>query len=99
MTSEKDPIGAKHKDFIHNVDKMVYGHTERISFVEKTIDDFEKRIRSLEKFKYILLGIGMILGFFAPTLLKILSNVAVRPLPSGRGCKATPFGENKKYCL
>ena len=29
----------------------------------------------------------------------VLSNVAVRPLSSGRGCKATPFGENKKYCL
>ena len=28
-------------------------------------------------------------------LLK-LSNVAVRPLPSGRGYDATPFGENKK---
>ena len=30
---------------------------------------------------------------------EILSNVAVRPLSSGRGCKATPFGEKKKYCL
>ena len=23
------------------------------------------------------------------------SNVAVRPLPEGRGCEATPFGEKK----
>ncbi len=28
-----------------------------------------------------------------------ISSVALKPLPSGRGCEATPFGENKKYCL
>ncbi len=28
-----------------------------------------------------------------------ISSVALKPLPSGRGCEATPFGEKKKYCL
>ncbi len=28
-----------------------------------------------------------------------ISSVALKPLSSGRGCEATPFGEKKKYCL
>ena len=54
------------------------------------IEGRKKELLGVEKIKIFNLD----RMFFTVHTKSFLSNVAVRPLPEGRGCEATPFGEN-----
>ena len=49
-------------------DNIATLHREQISSLKQRLDDMEPRLRKLEKFKYVLLGVGFALGFFIQLL-------------------------------
>ena len=58
-----------------NFDKMLTRHGQQIMHIEKNIDEIkslEKRVRSLENFKYLLLGIGIAIGVSIQAIIKTL---------------------------
>lgn len=49
-------------------DNIATSHREQICFLQKTVDDIDLRLKKLENFKYILIGIGIAIGFLAQPL-------------------------------
>ena len=56
-------------------DTIATSHGEKISTLEKRIDDMEPRLRRIESFKYILVGLGVALGFFMQLLYLIYKSM------------------------
>ena len=58
-------------------DKNIAVHQEKISSLEKSSEDIENRVRNLEKFKYMTIGIvflvGILLSAFIQWIIKTFS--------------------------
>ena len=53
-------------------DTITTAHAERIRSVEEASKDFEVRLRAVERFKHIMLGIGILLGILIQPIIRVV---------------------------
>ena len=75
-----DPVASPNQSLENrNFDKALSVHQEKISSLEKNqdrnsdeLESIKTRMRSLENFKYVMIGIGIIAGLILPPLIRTI---------------------------